>query len=119
MNVDAAQYTRITQRLVDAVAVTDVASGVELAQALERRIVAAIVAECLPYVTSDAAAERLEQAVEALRAHGVGLRRDGGAGVIAERCFCGREACDHAATLLDRLVGVVPPIGAVDAVRYT
>jgi hypothetical protein len=118
MKADTTRYARITQRLAEALTSSEVASSPELASTLEARIVAAIVDDCAPRITAPGRAERLQQAVTALIEHGVLLRTAGGV-VIRERCFCGADDCGHAAMLIERLLGVLPAVGAIDTVRYT
>ena len=131
MNADSARYVRITHRLALGVSSEEDEASQALAQLLERRIIDSIALECAPQVTSDLLSERLQQAVAALREHGIILAVSD-AEIAVEACFCQTDGCKHASALLGRLLGVAVEsiitnegqsalvlLGAVDASSYT
>jgi len=131
VNAETARYARITHRIAVGVSSHDDDASQALAELLQRRIIESIAIECAPYVTSDLLSARLAQAVNALGEHGIALHLTD-RGVAVDRCFCQTDACDHPATLLERLLGtgiepittqdgrrVLCVIGALDAASYT
>jgi predicted ArsR family transcriptional regulator len=88
-------------------------SGSQIAELVFDRLAHQLLKECTPAITGTSVAERLRQAVEALRAAGldldVSVQEDGyavtGTGCPCSRLLSGSAECPHEARLLSGLVG--------------